>query len=110
MYKRQGADSLEFLSLEKLYKIAPDARCGFCDGCFTEHYPLEIPRSHLDAPLTTCGESGEKQYAPRAMGNGARGIFCQMADRSVSGLFAALRPAWIPRGRSFVSVPGGRKG
>ena len=50
-----GADSLEFLSMENLYKLAPDAKCGFCDGCFTERYPLEIPRSHLDAPVTTCG-------------------------------------------------------
>ena len=44
-----GADSLEFLSLENLYKIAPEAECGFCDGCFTEHYPVEIPGSHLAA-------------------------------------------------------------
>lgn len=44
-----GADSLEFLSMENLYKIAPDAQCGFCDGCFTEHYPVEIPQSHLEA-------------------------------------------------------------
>ncbi len=50
-----GADSLEFLSMENLYRIAPDAQCGFCDGCFTEHYPLDIPASHLDAPVTTCG-------------------------------------------------------
>ena len=47
-----GADSLEFLSMENLYKIAPDARCGFCDGCFTEKYPLDIPESHLD--VTGC--------------------------------------------------------
>lgn len=44
-----GADSLEFLSMENLYRLAPDAKCGFCDGCFTEHYPLEIPESHLEA-------------------------------------------------------------
>jgi amidophosphoribosyltransferase len=50
-----GADSLEFLSMENLYKIAPNAQCGFCDGCFTEKYPLDIPESHLDAPVTTCG-------------------------------------------------------
>ncbi len=50
-----GADSLEFLSMENLYKIAPNAQCGFCDGCFTEKYPLDIPESHLDAPITTCG-------------------------------------------------------
>ena len=35
--------------MENLYKIAPDAKCGFCDGCFTEHYPVEIPQSHLEA-------------------------------------------------------------
>lgn len=37
-----GADSLEFLSLENLRKIAPNAQCGFCDGCFTDHYPLDV--------------------------------------------------------------------
>ena len=36
-----GADSLGFLSLDALHKIAPDARCGFCDGCFTGHYPIQ---------------------------------------------------------------------
>ena len=35
-----GADSLGFLSLEDLHRIAPDAACGFCDGCFTGTYPL----------------------------------------------------------------------
>ncbi len=37
-----GADSLGYLSLENLHKLAPDAHCGFCDGCFTGTYPLEI--------------------------------------------------------------------
>jgi amidophosphoribosyltransferase len=37
-----GSDTLGFLSVENLHQIAPDAGCGFCDGCFTEHYPLEI--------------------------------------------------------------------
>ncbi len=37
-----GADSLTYLSLENLRKIAPDAGCGFCEGCFTERYPLEV--------------------------------------------------------------------
>ncbi len=36
-----GADSLGFLSLEGLHRLAPDAKCGFCDGCFTGHYPVE---------------------------------------------------------------------
>ncbi|WP_294519599.1 amidophosphoribosyltransferase [uncultured Pseudoflavonifractor sp.] len=35
-----GADSLGFLSLEGLHKIAPQANCGFCDGCFTDNYPV----------------------------------------------------------------------
>ena len=36
-----GADSLGFLSVENLHKIAPNSKCGFCDGCFTEHYPID---------------------------------------------------------------------
>jgi len=35
-----GADSLGFLSLDNLPKIAPDSICGFCDACFTENYPV----------------------------------------------------------------------
>lgn len=37
-----GADSLGFLSVENLRKIAPDAKCGFCDACFTENYPIAV--------------------------------------------------------------------
>lgn len=37
-----GADSLGFLSLDSLAKIAPECRCGFCDGCFTERYPIPV--------------------------------------------------------------------
>lgn len=35
-----GADSLGYMSLEKLHEMAVDAKCGFCDGCFTEKYPI----------------------------------------------------------------------
>lgn len=35
-----GADSLGFLSIESLKKIAPNSKCGFCDACFTENYPI----------------------------------------------------------------------
>ena len=35
-----GADSLGFLSVESLKKIAPDSNCAFCDACFTENYPV----------------------------------------------------------------------
>lgn len=37
-----GADSLGYLSLETLHQIAPDASCGFCDSCFTGHYPISL--------------------------------------------------------------------
>ena len=37
-----GADSLGFLPLEALHHIAPDANCGFCDGCFTGRYPIQL--------------------------------------------------------------------
>ena len=37
-----GADSLGFLSVDSLRKIAPECRCGFCGGCFTEHYPVPV--------------------------------------------------------------------
>jgi len=35
-----GADSLGFLSIESLSKVAPNSLCGFCDACFTENYPI----------------------------------------------------------------------
>ncbi len=37
-----GADSLGFLSVESLQKIIPNARCGYCDGCFSGKYPVDI--------------------------------------------------------------------
>ena len=35
-----GADSLGFLPIGDLDKIAPNARPGFCDACFTENHPV----------------------------------------------------------------------
>ena len=40
MRKIIGADSLGFLSLKNLSKLAPNSNCGFCDACFTENYPV----------------------------------------------------------------------
>ncbi len=37
-----GADSLGFLSIESLMKIAPNADCGFCNGCFSGNYPVDV--------------------------------------------------------------------
>ena len=31
-----------YLTLENLHKLAPDARCGFCEGCFTGKYPIDM--------------------------------------------------------------------
>ena len=44
-----GADSLGFLSLDSLSKIAPECRCGFCDGCFTERYPIPVDGEEQEA-------------------------------------------------------------
>ena len=40
-----GADSLEYLSMESLKEITKDCKVdGFCDGCFTGKYPIEVPK------------------------------------------------------------------
>ncbi len=38
-----GTDSLGYLSVEATHKLAKGAGCGFCDGCFTGKYPVEVP-------------------------------------------------------------------
>lgn len=41
-----GADSLEYLSLDSLKEITKDCKVdGFCDGCFTGKYPIEVPKN-----------------------------------------------------------------
>jgi amidophosphoribosyltransferase len=37
-----GVDSLAYLSLDGLIKASGDTTRGFCRGCFTGHYPVEI--------------------------------------------------------------------
>lgn len=37
------ADSLGYLSAENVVKIVPHSKCGFCTGCFTGKYPIEVP-------------------------------------------------------------------
>lgn len=39
-----GADSLSYLSVDAVNKIAEGAACGFCDACFTGNYPIEVPK------------------------------------------------------------------
>ena len=40
-----GADSLGYLSVENVHKLANGCRCTFCDGCFTGHYPVPVPEA-----------------------------------------------------------------
>ncbi len=37
-----NADSLDYLSLDNLHKIAPNSSCGFCDACFTGNYAVDV--------------------------------------------------------------------
>lgn len=39
-----GADSLAYLSLDALGKIAEGSACGKCDACFTGNYPIYVPQ------------------------------------------------------------------
>lgn len=40
-----GCDSIGFLSVADVQKIAAGAHCDFCVGCFTGEYPIEVPES-----------------------------------------------------------------
>ncbi len=37
-----GADSLGYLSLESMRKVAENSKVDFCDGCFTGKYPVDV--------------------------------------------------------------------
>ena len=39
-----GADSLGYLSVESVQKLAGNSDCGFCTGCFSGSYPIEVPK------------------------------------------------------------------
>lgn len=36
-----NADSLDYLSIDNLFKIAPNSKLGFCSACFTGNYPVK---------------------------------------------------------------------
>ncbi|MGN0621762.1 MAG: amidophosphoribosyltransferase [Porcipelethomonas sp.] len=42
--KKIGADSLGYLSVDGVKRIAEGANCNFCTGCFTGEYPIEVPK------------------------------------------------------------------
>ena len=53
--KTLDADSLGYLSLEHLQQIAQvTTGCGFCMGCFTGEYPIEVPEE------TPCDKFSQK--------------------------------------------------
>ena len=39
------ADTLSFLDLDRLVTATGAAEAGYCDACFTGHYPVEVPVS-----------------------------------------------------------------
>ena len=38
-----GADSLEYLSIDRLKESTGAVGAGFCDACFTGHYRVDVP-------------------------------------------------------------------
>jgi amidophosphoribosyltransferase len=38
-----GADSLGYLSIDQVTKLAENAKCSFCHGCFSGIYPVPEP-------------------------------------------------------------------
>jgi amidophosphoribosyltransferase len=52
-------DSLAFITLDRLVESTGTSGAGFCDACFTGHYPVEVPVSLSKAVLEgTAGTSG----------------------------------------------------
>ncbi len=39
-----GVDSLGYLNVDYLPKLADQSTCGFCNGCFTGKYPVDPPK------------------------------------------------------------------
>lgn len=46
--KQIGADSLCFLDVDSVFKIAKGCDLGLCAGCFTGEYPIEIPTNQTE--------------------------------------------------------------
>ena len=42
--KEIGVDSLGYLDISDVHRIAEGAGCGVCDGCFSGKYPVEPPK------------------------------------------------------------------
>ena len=61
--KQIGVDSLGYLSVKDVQKLAADSNCSFCVGCFTGEYPIEVPKSsqkHIcEIPISVKGKKEE---------------------------------------------------
>ena len=55
-----GADTLGFLSVDALDKLADNSSCGFCAGCFTGKYPVAPPAKCHKSKFET-GLTGRKE-------------------------------------------------
>jgi amidophosphoribosyltransferase len=66
-----GADTLGYLSVEGVKKMASEADCDFCVGCFTEKYPSAVPeRTSKDRFEKKIGESSEPYKGARRTEDG----------------------------------------
>lgn len=59
MRKIIGVDSLAFLSLEALHRIAREVNIDICDACFTGDYPTKIPEKREVSKYECHIEGGE---------------------------------------------------
>lgn len=61
--KEIGVDSLGYLSVDSVNKIAKNAKCGFCDGCFTGNYPIDVPsgpqKDKFEEKISKGGDSAD---------------------------------------------------
>jgi amidophosphoribosyltransferase len=55
-----GVDSLEFLSLDGLYRAVGETKRNslqpqYCDACFTGDYPIALTDANQGLPMSSCG-------------------------------------------------------
>lgn len=48
-----GADSLAYLSIYATHHLAEKCSIGFCDGCFTGKYPIDVPKEQFKDKFET---------------------------------------------------------
>ena len=55
-----GADSLGYLSLEGLRRTSEPLKHGFCDGCFSDEYPVTLDDEETPPQLSLFREVEEE--------------------------------------------------